>query len=131
MLTYIVEDDPVAAFLAELMIKKEQFCSDVQAYVNGQLAFDSLKEAAAAGGVLPDVILLDLNMPLMDGWDFLDAFGTLSMDKNVSVFVVTSSIRPDDFEKSTRYKQVRGCFSKPIDEQTVKQMQHLLATPSD
>ncbi|SFP75186.1 response regulator [Hymenobacter arizonensis] len=131
MLTYIVEDDPVAAYLAELMIRKEQFCSEVQSYVNGQRAFDSLKEANETGGALPDVILLDLNMPLMDGWDFLDAFDSLAIAKDVCVFVVTSSIRPDDIEKTTHYKHVRGFFSKPIDEKALKRMQHLLEVPNN
>jgi CheY-like chemotaxis protein len=117
--------------MAELMVRKEQLCGEVQSYVNGQRAFDNLKEAVESGGTLPDIILLDLNMPRMDGWDFLDAFDSLAIAKEVSVFVVTSSIRPDDIEKTSRYKQVKGFFSKPIDEQTVKRMQLLSEAPSD
>ncbi len=73
------------------------------------------------------MILLDLNMPQMDGWEFLDAFGTLPLaQEEVRVFILTSSIQPTDIEKSTQYKEVKGYFSKPLGKVNVRRMQSLL-----
>lgn len=125
-LAYVVEDDPVTSIITELIIKKNLLCGEVQSYVNGQEAFDRLTAALHDGERLPDLILLDLNMPLMDGWEFLDAFASLAIDKKVCVFVLTSSIHPDDIEKSKFYKEVKGYFSKPLDNGNVQRMQQLL-----
>lgn len=125
-LAYVVEDDPVTSIITELIIKKNLLCSEVQTYVNGQQAFDQLTLALREEASIPDLILLDLNMPLMDGWEFLDAFSGLGIDKKVCVFVLTSSIHPDDIAKSKFYKEVKGYFSKPLDNKNVARMQTLL-----
>lgn len=125
-LAYVVEDDPVTSIITELIIKKNLLCGEVQTYVNGQAAFDQLTAALQEGEDIPDLILLDLNMPLMDGWEFLDAFTSLPIAEKVCVFVLTSSIHPDDIEKSKFYKEVKGYFSKPLDTSNVRRMQQLL-----
>lgn len=69
-LVYIVENDYISAVITELIIKKNLFGSEVRCYANGQWAFDELMLALREGGALPDLIVLDLDMPLMDGWEF-------------------------------------------------------------
>ena len=125
-LAYVVEDDPVTSVITELIIRRNLRCDEVQSYVNGQKALDQLTAALAKGASIPDLILLDLNMPLMDGWEFLEAFTHLAIGKQVCVFVLTSSIHPDDIEKSKYYKEVKGYFSKPLDNHNVARMQQLL-----
>lgn len=125
-LAYVVEDDRITATITELIAKKDLRCRAVQTFGNGQQAFDKLAAAVQDGAGIPDLILLDLNMPLMDGWEFLDAFGDLSLTQRVCVFVLTSSIHPDDIEKATHYQVVKGYFSKPLDKQNVARMQTLL-----
>jgi CheY-like chemotaxis protein len=125
-LAYVVEDDRITAAITELIAKKELRCRTVKTFGNGQLAFDQLASTAQSGGDVPDLILLDLNMPLMDGWEFLDALGELALAKQVCVFVLTSSIHPDDMAKAAHYEQVKGYFSKPLDKPNVSRMQALL-----
>lgn len=130
-LAYVVEDDRITAAINKVIVKKDLRCQTVQTFVNGQLAFDQLVAAAQTGQPLPDLILLDLNMPIMDGWEFLDAFGTLPLGQQVCVFILTSSINPEDIEKATHYQDVQGYFSKPLDKPNVQRMQSLLREVGD
>lgn len=125
-LAYVIENDRITSVITELVLRKNLRRGEVQTYVNGQLAFDQLGEALRSGGAIPDLILLDLDMPVMDGWEFLDALVDLSLAKQVCVFVLTSSIQPSDAEKAKRYKQVKGFFSKPLSNDNVAWMQHFL-----
>ncbi|MGI4886671.1 MAG: response regulator [Janthinobacterium lividum] len=125
-LVYVVEDDLITATVTELIIRKNVYFGEVQRYPNGQLAFDALLRESAFGAEVPDLILLDLNMPVMDGWEFLDAFSALVLRKHVRVCVLTSSIHPEDIEKSKSYRQVEGYFPKPLDDGMLNQMVQLL-----
>lgn len=126
-LAYVVEDDYIASITAEFIVKKHLLCREVQQFANGQEAFERLAAALRNGEALPDLILLDLNMPLMDGWEFLDAFARLALPREVCVFVLTSSIYVNDIQKSGRYPAVSSYFSKPLSSAHVQQMRQLLA----
>lgn len=125
-LVYIIENDAVSSVITELIVKKNLFARDVRCYANGQWAFDELLLTLREGGTLPDLIVLDLDMPLMDGWEFLDALANLSSAQATRVFVQTSSIHPDDQIKALSYKQVAGFFSKPLKEAGIACMRSLL-----
>lgn len=126
-LTYVVEDDPITATLTKLLLEKNLQGSRVQTYANGQQALDQLSWALQRNdaGEVPDLILLDLNMPMMDGWEFLDAFADLPLAKKICVFILTSSIHPDDIDKAKVYKEVQGYFSKPLDHSNLLRMRQL------
>lgn len=123
---YVIENDHITAVVTELILRKNLLRSEVRNYVNGHLAFDQLTEDLRAGAGAPDLILLDLDMPVMDGWEFLDALSGLHIARQVCVFVLTSSIHPDDMERAKRYREVKGFFSKPLRPDGVAWMQHFL-----
>lgn len=124
-LAYVVEDDPITSSITKLIVKKNLQFHEVQTHANGQRALDCLMAALRNEAAVPDLILLDLNMPMMDGWEFLDAFGRLPLAMDVCVFILTSSINPDDINKAKYYKEVRGYFSKPLDKSNLARMQQL------
>ena len=98
----------------------------MQRYENGQLALEALWRGAGHEAETPDLILLDLNMPVMDGWEFLDAFSALDLQKHVHVCVLTSSIHPEDIEKAKLYAEVEGYFPKPLDDEILDRIVHLI-----
>lgn len=113
-LAYIVDDDEILVFLTKKLMEKNPHFQASQAFYNGQDAIDCLKSVVSQGAPLPDMIFLDLNMPVMDGWQFLDEFVQLPIQKEIPVFLVTSSIDPSDIEKAKRYGVVKDYIMKPI-----------------
>ena len=113
-LAYIIDDDDILVMLVKMLIKQNPLYESSQEFFNGEDAMTHLQTIVANGEQLPDVILLDLNMPIMDGWQFLDAFVQLKLEKEIPVFIATSSIDPKDIEKSKQYKPVKGYIKKPV-----------------
>ena len=122
--TCIVDDDPILVYGMKLMMRQLGFAKEVLVFTNGQEAIDGLSEMIAEGRSLPSVIFLDLNMPVMDGWEFLDAFVQLpsNHEKPISIYVVSSSIDPADEKKAREYEVVGNYFVKPITEKDLNQI---------
>ncbi len=115
-----IEDDSVTQFLNKIELEDAGFCEKMDEAWNGQVAldyFEALSKEPDGLSKAPEIILLDLNMPVMDGWEFLEIF----LDKYpqfadlAKVFVVTSSINPADKVRSTNEDSVKGFLSKPLD----------------
>lgn len=119
-LAYVVDDDDVIKYLTEQMFKKLDFCEQTVFFSDPQAAFDALKQAVETGKELPDMILLDLKMPSMDGWGFLNAMQDL--EKRVPVFVFSSSINEDDILRSRQYINVKDYITKPLTVHKVNKM---------
>ena len=128
-LVYVVENDRISSVITELIVRKN-LGGRVQCYSNGRQAFDELTAAVRTNANVPHLVLLDLDMPLMDGWEFLDALAGLVPAPATTVLVLTSSIHPDDLAKATGYSAVKGFFTKPLDEGSVASMQELLQQAS-
>jgi CheY-like chemotaxis protein len=114
----VIDDDPLFMLLLKKTIIKYDLAKNISAYTNGLEAFDSLKSIINEPSVLPDIILVDIDMPMMDGWEFLDEFIPLLQraSKKISIYIATSSIAEPDKIKSTTYPLIKGYLHKPIDE---------------
>ena len=110
----LVDDDPIFLTLAELAIKKEQSEVEIFKANNGEEAINFLDSEKV------DLIYLDLNMPVMNGWEFLEAME--SKDRNgVKIYVLTSSIDPSDRKKAEENPLVSSMLEKPLDKQKIKE----------
>ncbi|CAM2962263.1 response regulator [Flavobacterium frigoris] len=124
--TYIIDDDKLSIKLMSMLISKNKFCQEIISFHNSQEALNELRKNCNDSSSLPDVILLDLNMPLLDGWQFLDEFVQLPIKKEISIFIVTSSIDPSDIEMVKKYAIVKNYIMKPITAQKLEDASKLI-----
>lgn len=117
----LIDDDPIANMISTKIIERT-FALKVVAFTNAIEALQLLKEHPSGPESFPAVIFLDINMPHMDGWEFLEEFQKL--DKNIlancTVIMLTSSIDIEDIERSKTYNCVNDFISKPLTQDKVR-----------
>ena len=110
----IIDDDELFTYVLAKQMKVMEFCKTILVFRNGLEALNYLRPALESPESLPSVILLDLNMPVLDGWQFLDEFLRLRPVKKISIYIISSSIDAADHEKALAYKEVANFYIKPI-----------------
>jgi CheY-like chemotaxis protein len=118
-LIYIVEDDPIAVILAKRRIELHPQFGNCQVFANGEEAINYLQRVIAEADKLPNLILLDLNMPVMDGWQFLEKYVHQYPEIMAPVYILTSSIHPQDIARAKSYPLVKGFISKPLTQEVM------------
>ena len=112
-----VDDDPITLMLCKKVIAKTAFSNEIITMSNGEEALTFLMSLKTDSDLpIPELIFLDLNMPVMGGWEFLDILeiDDFFISKNIKVIVLSSTIDPEDLEKSKQYKTVLEFLPKPI-----------------
>ena len=114
-----IDDDAITLMLCKKVIIKSSFSHEIITAQNGEEAlryFQTIKEVENQSNAVPQLIFLDLNMPIMGGWEFLDYFNKpeFAAFKTIKVVVLSSTIDPEDLEKSKQYPMVIDFLSKPI-----------------
>jgi two-component system, chemotaxis family, chemotaxis protein CheY len=112
----LVDDDKVFQLTASRTIKAANLTDRILQFENGEEALSFLKENAANAEALPDYIFLDINMPFVDGWMFLDDYAELkrNLKKEIRIYMVSSSIDPRDIDRAKRNENVREYVIKPV-----------------
>ncbi|MES2560392.1 MAG: response regulator [Bacteroidota bacterium] len=112
----LVDDDGIFVFLTRKAIEQTKIVELVEVFENGLDALNFLKENKINIGVLPEIILLDLSMPIMDGWQFLEEYTKLNptMGKKITIYICSSSISPDDIARAKTISEVTDYLIKPI-----------------
>ena len=112
----IVDDDKIYTFLVKKTIEVTNLVDMIKIFDNGLHAIDFLKKNADNLDSLPEIILLDLSMPVMDGWGFLEEYILLSpkLGRNITIYIISSSISPYDIAKAKSISLVTDFIIKPI-----------------
>ena len=112
----LVDDDHIQHKIIELIIKRLNTPIKYTPYSHAQEILSFLIKHHKNYSVLPDLIILDLDMPEISGWDFLDIFEIFKQyfTKKISIIILTSSVDPRDRERISMYESVKGFYSKPF-----------------
>lgn len=111
----IIDDDPIFVFGAKKILETNNICNNFLVYKNGKEAIDNLVKLKQQGEKVPDVIILDINMPILDGWGFLEHYSTdVNESEKAPVFMASSSIDSRDVEKAKNNSMIKGYILKPV-----------------
>jgi len=121
---YIIDDDKLFVFLTKKVIQETNLVADIREFGDGQVAIEHFKQIAGNTELLPDIVFLDLSMPIMDGWEFLQEYTTLEpqIEKEIKLYIFTSSISPHDVERANGIGAVTDFVIKPLSKEKFVQM---------
>lgn len=121
----LIDDDPVFNFLNEEIIRYSGFTDQVSSFCSPSAALAWLHDSKDNW---PAIILLDINMPLMTGWEFLDAFEAMpeAATNQCKIFMLSSSSNPSDVLKSKTFKSVYNFYEKPLTAETLQEIKMIV-----
>ena len=122
--TLLVDDDPTTNYLNRKLLERMDFTDHILVAMNGQEALQALDQHCQADSQMcPALLFLDVNMPLMNGFDFLTAYQKLPLAERQAVVIVmlTTSVHPRDMQRLEQLP-IAGFLSKPLTEAKVKQV---------
>jgi CheY-like chemotaxis protein len=119
----LVDDDSTTNFMNELLIQEMGITREVVIAKNGQEALDKVEAHCGGEGKCPELILLDINMPVLNGFDFLEAYEKRNFKGREATVIImlTTSLNPQDLEKVKPYK-VAGFLNKPLKENDLQEV---------
>lgn len=107
----LIDDDPLDIFINTKVLKSNNFASELIVCKNGDEALDLLRD----NKVKPDIIFLDIRMPVMDGFQFLEEYDKLSIDKShTKIVMLSSTVNPVDIERAKTHKYITRFLDKPL-----------------
>lgn len=126
MKTYLIDDDTLSVYLTEQLLRAEGFSNAISTFHSAPQALQRLVHDR--GEAAPQVVFLDLNMPVMNGWEFLEALAPYqeALLGRCHIYILTSSLALSDLEKSKKYVLVSGLIHKPIDTEEIRAIQSQL-----
>ena len=116
----LIDDDATTNFIHKIVLNKVGI-EEVYEALNGLDAINHLEKSC------PDIIFLDINMPLMDGWEFLEEKERKELCKNVKIVMLSSSIRSEDKKKAESYFSVIAYFEKPLNVEKIEELKQKMA----
>lgn len=120
----IVDDDPLVPILLKRQIATVSDGYLVDVAENGKQAIDLIDDCDQQTACIPDFIFLDINMPLMNGFDFLEEWETRNLEavKKIHIVILSSSVDPRDKDRASRFNSVAEFRSKPLKSADVKEL---------
>lgn len=120
----LIEDDPITIMVCDRIIKMTDFATNVISLQNGKYAIDYMRQIVGDGAPHPEVIFLDINMPVMNGWDFLEEFEELQAQLSLvpQIFILSSTVDPEDYKRAKSYSAVKDFISKPLSKEFLEKI---------
>lgn len=121
----IIDDDPIYQYTMKKIIEKYELCSRILEFKNGLEAINYFKNVNDKN-LLPELVFVDINMPVMDGWGFLQHFMQLPYipENNMTVYVASSSVDIADMNKAKSFSFIRDYIVKPL---SIEKLKHLFS----
>jgi CheY-like chemotaxis protein len=115
----IVDDNQITCLILSEILEKYQL--DITCFNEAESALEYLQKESNNLNALPEIIFLDINLPAMDGWDFLNEFIELNTQiaKRINIYLISSSNSDTDMEKALTYSIVKGYLVKPLIEEDI------------
>ncbi|MFT2010450.1 two-component system response regulator [Pontibacter sp. 13R65] len=120
MHVFVIDDDEISTFLAEQVLLEEDETTSISTFASAADALELLTKQAQAD--VPEMVLLDLHMPEMSGWEFLNALKPYEqyLYGRCHIYILSSSLDQEDEIKASNYTLVSGFLQKPIDPETLQ-----------
>lgn len=124
----LIDDSEIDNFINLKMLEGSNFSERIYVHTNGKSAIEFLKNIermeTKERSLFPNVIFLDLNMPIMDGYQFADEFEKISssLKSKTKIFILTTSLNPTDIEKAKKYAQIVRYLNKPLTSEVINSL---------
>lgn len=118
----IIDNDPIYRTISHKIIEKLDLAETIYVEKNGYTAIQFLTNMLENNSSLPQIILLDIEMPVMNGWEFMDEYCKIenTLLSGIEIYIVSSSISQVDKDKANTYSEIKGFISKPLTIETLK-----------
>ncbi|WP_395047985.1 response regulator, partial [Flavobacterium sp.] len=120
----IIDDDDIYQLTTSVLLKRTDLVNKIIVFSNGLKAINFLKDEMGNKENIPDILFLDVNMPVMDGWEFLEEYLLIKpmMPKRVVIYMVSSSVDEKDVLKAKSISALSGYLVKPISSQNIMEV---------
>jgi len=127
-LVALIDDDEIVQFIGSKVIESTKLVNRIKTFSNGEEGINFLKSNSKNVDLLPEIILLDLNMPIMDGFEFLEKYIMLEpkLGKKIAIYVVSSSISQTETERINQISKVSDYIIKPITKEKFEKIARVL-----
>jgi CheY-like chemotaxis protein len=118
----LVDDDDIYQYTFIKNLQGTNLSRDILLFSDGEMALEHMEQNLTNLDELPDIIFLDINMPVMDGWEFLEEFVKLkpNVGKEIVIYMVSSSIDPNDISRAREISEVTDYLIKPVTKEEVR-----------
>lgn len=123
MKIWIIDDDEIFRMITTINLQKIDHTIQYELFINGRDPIDALHKLVSDKNPVPDIILLDINMPVADGWSFLDGYDHFpqTIRSEIDLYICSSSIDPKDRERAGRNNNVIAFQEKPLNNLFLKE----------
>jgi CheY-like chemotaxis protein len=124
----VIDDDAIYQMTFGKEVEKSGLVNKVLVFSDGEKAIEFFQDLSHSPEELPGVIFLDINMPVMDGWDFIEEYALLKakLPRKITVYMVSSSINPIDLERAKNINEISDYLVKPITKDNLISILHKL-----